>query len=561
MASVWYRSKKFRVAAVLVGLLLVILLALPYLVSLDRYRLLAVEQLQEAIGREVEIDTLRLHFLPSLHISVGGVRVKNPEGFPEGDTASVGSIEVGLAFWPLLRREVEIRSVEVNSVEANLLVNERGQTNYDFPRPQQAKEESQEASPLSLTQVGAVTVRDVRVSSGSFRSRQQQVYPNWAVSGINLDLRHLALNDPEWLSKLEADLDLSTIEISVPALTQPVRFTRGKVEVRENAAEGEFALALGSLTAEGTTKVADLGKPVADFTLAIQELNVAVLSQLAATESKGSGPRSRQRGSRKLLARGTVTVARVLVPPYSAQNVRGQVRLYGDRLVVNPFTLSVYGGRTRGDLFVNLNNPSVPARVNLKAEGVDVARAMAAASPSAKDTITGTFETEGRLAFPLGRGDPLAGLSGQGTFAVRNGTFPGLNIEGTLAKLGKLMAVQVPKGDTRFSYFGGDFRIADRRLHSQRLDLHSESLEARLRGSFGFDQSLDYRGSGVLKGGGGQQPEEEKKSRNPLGVLGRVLGGAVQQTIKITGSRIPFIIRGTMQEPKFIVTGPPIPIR
>ncbi|MFQ5724723.1 MAG: AsmA family protein, partial [Terriglobia bacterium] len=498
MASVWYRSKKFRFAAVLVGLLLVILLALPYLVSLDRYRVLAVEQLQAATGREVEIDTLRLHFLPSLHISVGGVRVKNPEGFPEGDTASVGSIEVGLAFWPLLRREVEIRSVEVNSVEANLLVNERGQTNYDFPQPQQPKEESQEASPLSLTQVGAVTLSDVRVSSGRFRSRRQQVYPDWAVSGINLDLRHLALNDPEWLSKLEADLDLSTIEISLAALTQPVRFTQGKVEVRENAAEGEFALALGSLTAEGTTKVADLGKPVADFTLVIEELNVAELSQLAATESKG--PRSRRRGSRKLLARGTVTVARVLVPPYSAQNVRGQVRLYGDRLVVNPFTLGIYGGRTRGDLFVNLNNPSVPARVNLKAEGVDVARAMAAASPTAKDTITGTFETEGRLAFPLGRGDPLAGLSGQGTFAVRDGTFPGLNIEGTLAKLGKLMAVRVPEGDTRFSYFGGDFRIADQRLHSRRLDLHSESLEARLRGSFGFDQSLDYRGSGELKG-------------------------------------------------------------
>lgn len=562
MRSPWHRSKGFRVAAVLVGLLLVAVLVVPYLLSLERYRPQIIEQLEELTGREVELGSIRLHLLPELHVSVGNVGIKNPPDFPEGDTVSVGSIDIGLAFRPLLRREVEITSVEINSVEAKLLTDERGRTNYDFsPRRKPRKAKSEEEAGFSVTQVGQVALRGMRVAAGRFQSRQKEVSPDWAVAGINVDVRNVDLTDPRWLRKAEADMDLSSVEISVPALKQPLRFPGGKLQVRENAAQGDFRLALGSLAAEGTLKVANLEKPVADFALSMQELNVAEVSALAAAEKKGgSGPSPGRRGraSRDLLARGTVRVNRVRVPPYSARNVQGTVRLYGDRLVVNPFTLEVYGGKTQGDLLMDLDNPSVPVRVNLKAEGVDVAQAMASASPEAKDTITGRFETAGQLNLPLGPGDPLAGLTGRGTFAVRDGTFPGLNVEGTLAKMAKFMAVDVPQGDTRFSYFGGDYRIADQRVHSQRVELRSEALEATINGSFGFDQTLDYSGSGLLKGSG--QAQEAPKSRNPFSAMRRAFGKVVQESMGITRMRVPFSVRGTFQEPRFIVTGPPTPI-
>jgi len=244
--------------------------------------------------------------------------------------------------------------------------------------------------------------------------------------------------------------------------------------------------------------------------------------------------------------------------PLTAQNVEGKVRLYGNRLEVDPFSLNLYGGRTQGSLGVDLSGESMLTRVNARVEGVNVTQVLSAASPGSQKKITGTFEGDARLGVPLGATNPLAGASGEGTFAVRNGTFPGLDVQGTLAQMAKLLQIDVPAGDTRFSYFGGDFRISSARVHSEQLRLDAEALEASLRGSFGFDQTLNYSGMGLLKGQGTVQQQQSESS--PLGGLRRVFGKIVQQSMNISGMRIPFTVRGTMQDPKILPGGVPQPI-
>jgi len=567
MSSPWHRTKWFRILAVVVALLLVGLLAAPYLLDIDRYRDTIVEQLEKETGRDIEIEKLRLHFLPSLHLQIVNLRVKNPAGFPEGDTVAVGSVEIGLAFWPLLSRKIEISSVGVRHVQANLLTNERGQTNTQFQkkaRPARKKSAAEEAPAVEVTRVGTVNISDVKVSSGTFWSRDKRIYPAWAVTGINLTVEGVDLSRPDWLRRVEASVDLSTIEASLPSLKEPLRFTDGDIAVKNNAADGDFTLGLGKLRADGTVKVADLEKPVADFTLKMKELNVAEVGALAAEKPKGGtgpgGGGGGGAGSRKLLARGTLEVGKVIIPPLSAENVKGNVRLYGDRLEVDPFTVDFYGGRTQGNIYVDLNQPSMPARVNARVQGVNVARAVAAASPEAKGKITGTFESDARLNAPLGAQDLLAALTGEGTFAVRNGTFPGMNLEGTLAGMAKFLQMDIPKGDTRFSYFGGDFRILNQRVHNRNLDLKAETLEASLGGSFGFNQTLSYTGSGLLTGKASeQQQQQQEESGGALGGLRRVFGSVARQTIG--RMRVPFSVTGTFQDPKFVLAGTPTPVR
>ncbi|MBI4466250.1 MAG: AsmA family protein [Acidobacteria bacterium] len=568
MASPGYSSKGFRLAAIVVGGLLLILLVGPYLVSIDRYRDLIVEQLEKQTARDIEIEALRLHVLPRLRVQLVNFRVKNPAGFPEGDAVAIESLDLGLAFWPLLRREIEIDSVTVQALQANLLSNEQGQTNYEMPRRRRrAPTKAAEAPGVSLTRIGDVALEDAKVSSGTFWSRERRIYPSWAVAGINVEVENVDLSDPKWLGKLRAQMDLSTIEVSTPTLKESLRFTDGEVQVKANAASGDFELALGELRATGTLKVADLARPVADFTLTMEELNVAEVSAAAGSKPKGSsGPRGGGGGggSRRLLARGTVQIDRVLIPPLSVENLKGQARLYTDRLEVDPCTLDLYGGRSRGSLGVNLNQTSLPASVSFRAEGVNVAQAVAAASPAAQGKLTGTFEADGRVGVPLGEGDPLAGLAGEGTFAVRNGTFPGLNVEGTLAGMAKFLQMDVPKGDTRFSFFGGDYRIAGQRVHNRNLRLEAETLEASLGGSFGFDQTLNYTGWGVLRGKGGdsqatQEQQGEKSGGGLLGGFRKVFGEVARQTIG--RMRVPFSVTGTFQEPSFILAGTPTPVR
>ncbi|OFV82350.1 MAG: hypothetical protein A3B65_05295 [Acidobacteria bacterium RIFCSPHIGHO2_02_FULL_67_57] len=562
----WHQSKWFRILVVLVGLLLVALLAAPYLLSIDRYRSTIVEQLEKETGRDIEIEKLRLHFLPGLHVQVVNLRVKNPRGFPEGDTVVVESVNIGLAFWPLLKRQVEISSIGIDDVEINLLGNEQGQTNTGLRRRARpaAKKPAGEAPAVEVTRVGAVSVSDVKISSGTFWSRERRIYPAWEVKGINLEVEGVDLANPQWLRKLEAGVDLSTIEVTTPSLKEPLRFADGEIEVKNNAAGGDFTLALGELRADGTVKVADLEKPVADFTLKMEELDVSQVAALAAEKPKGAGAGpggggEGAGGSGKLLARGTVEVGKIIIPPLSAENVKGNVRLYGNRLEVDPFTVDFYGGRTQGTAYVDLAQAAMPARVNARVQGVNVAQAVAAASPGAKGKLTGTFESDARLNVPLGAKDLMSALTGDGTFAVRNGTFPGMNLEGTLAGMAKFLQMEVPKGDTKFSYFGGDFRIASQRVHSRNLDLKAETLEASLGGSFGFDQTLSYTGSGLLTGKPSAEQQQQKKDDNPLGGLRRVFGQVARQTIG--QMRVPFSVTGTFQDPKFLLVGSPTPVR
>ena len=562
----WHQSKWFRILVVLVGLLLVALLAAPYLLSIDRYRSTIVEQLEKETGRDIEIEKLRLHFLPGLHVQVVNLRVKNPRGFPEGDTVVVESVNIGLAFWPLLKRQVEISSIGIDDVEINLLGNEQGQTNTGLRRRARpaAKKPAGEAPAVEVTRVGAVSVSDVKISSGTFWSRERRIYPAWEVKGINLEVEGVDLANPQWLRKLEAGVDLSTIEVTTPSLKEPLRFADGEIEVKNNAAGGDFTLALGELRADGTVKVADLEKPVADFTLKMEELDVSQVAALAAEKPKGAGAGpggggEGAGGSGKLLARGTVEVGKIIIPPLSAENVKGNVRLYGNRLEVDPFTVDFYGGRTQGTAYVDLAQAAMPARVNARVQGVNVAQAVAAASPGAKGKLTGTFESDARLNVPLGAKDLMSALTGDGTFAVRNGTFPGMNLEGTLAGMAKFLQMEVPKGDTKFSYFGGDFRIASQRVHSRNLDLKAETLEASLGGSFGFNQTLNYTGTGLLTGKPSAEQQQQKKDDNPLGGLRRVFGQVARQTIG--QMRVPFSVTGTFQDPKFLLVGSPTPVR
>jgi hypothetical protein len=67
---------------------------------------------------------------------------------------------------------------------------------------------------------------------------------------------------------------------------------------------------------------------------------------------------------------------------------------------------------------------------------------------------------------------------------------------------------------------------------------------------------------GMLKGSGtAQQQQEEKKSRNLFGGLKRAIGQVVQQTMQISGMRVPFSIRGTLQDIKIVPGGVPQPVR
>ena len=104
------------VLAVVFGVLLLAVLALPYLVSLDAIRARIVQSAEAALHRKVDVGRVRLQILTGLGAGVEKVVVHNKPGSETPALLSADEVSVKVAFWPLLSRRVEVRRVVLDGV-------------------------------------------------------------------------------------------------------------------------------------------------------------------------------------------------------------------------------------------------------------------------------------------------------------------------------------------------------------------------------------------------------------------------------------------------------------
>jgi uncharacterized protein involved in outer membrane biogenesis len=259
-----------------------------------------------------------------------------------------------------------------------------------------------------------------------------------------------------------------------------------------------------------------------------------------------------------LAGAGTFAVARLVVPPLALTQVHGALSISGSRLRVSPYALLAYGGAARGAAVLDYADPTLPVAATLQARGIDVAALIGAVSPG-PPRITGRLEAAFNVATALAR-DPLAALTANGTFAVRDGSFPGLDLSGRLGGLAKAAQALQPGatgGATSFRYVGGDLRIARERGYSNALQLDAPALSGAAHGSFGFDRTLDYTGTGVLAG----QASGGSALGLAVSLAGKGLGQVLPGASGTTGVRVPFRLQGTFDNPQFSLAGTPELIR
>jgi uncharacterized protein involved in outer membrane biogenesis len=249
-----------------------------------------------------------------------------------------------------------------------------------------------------------------------------------------------------------------------------------------------------------------------------------------------------------------VKIGRLKAQPLDVSGVTCRLRVYTDKVAVDSYALSAYGGTVQGTATVAYTAPRLPAQGTAQVRGVNVRALQAALAPGGTQRITGTLEGNGQFATSV-MPDPLAALSGTGTFAIRNGTLPGLDLQNMLGKIAKFVQA-APGGSTSFRYFGGDFRIARQRIYSNSVKLDSNALQATGHGSTGFDQTLDYAGTGIVKG---TTLSTSAGQLINLPGVGQALGsyGSTIQALGEYTAQVPFSLKGTFGNPKFAATGVP----
>jgi uncharacterized protein involved in outer membrane biogenesis len=547
-------------------LLLLVVLAVPYFLNVDRYRDTIATAIEKQTGRKVTLGPIHARLFPGAGVTVTDLHIGNPPGFPGGDLVGADEIGVNVALAPLLHGTIHINSVDLVRPKLILLTASDGKNNYTFESPDSPPAKSGESSSsMTLDQIDSINLTGAEIVVGSVI--KGAAAPLADTKGINITLHNFAVS-PMRMHDWQAESNLSSVTLALSGWKDPIAFHTGKFTLSGGKLDAQFVADLATAAdIKGTVNVPDFEHPVVNFEMSASQLDVDKLidvagsgpgipssatgadpepagpaaqakagakTKSAAPSSPKAAPASAPAAKSDLIARGHINIEKITTKPYAVGPANVEVRVYTDRAELWPISIGMYGGTLQ--ISSRVDRVTDPARftANIQLRNLDVAKVLDV-SPSARGKMSGT----GELDLPQLGGSLSAAwkktLTGTGKFSVRDGHLPGVNLAGAAESVMKMAGVG---GDTPFSVLEGDINIVDQRVTSKQIHLDSSAGIVDLRGSLGLDGTLDYQGTVQM---------------NPAGALGTskvgsVVGGLIGSRVgKIT---VPFALGGTVESPK-----------
>ncbi|MBM3632112.1 MAG: AsmA family protein [Alphaproteobacteria bacterium] len=147
----------------LFGIILGLALIVPLFLDFNDYKPEIIAKAKESLGREVTIKgEISLRILPTPQLSIGQIGIDNISGGSPKELIHVQNLRVAIDLFPLLKKQIKIKTIELDQPEIFLEKLANGQENWMFNLP-----DSTSSSPhfeVSLDKVfihkGHITFRD-----------------------------------------------------------------------------------------------------------------------------------------------------------------------------------------------------------------------------------------------------------------------------------------------------------------------------------------------------------------------------------------------------------------
>ena len=186
-------TKVFVAIATLVALIVVAAALLPYLVDLNDYREQITQRLEALTGQELEIaGGLRLKVLPTPRLSVEKLRFGDPAAVDPADLTTVQSLDLRLAFRPLLVGDIRIRSLVLVQPSVTVIIGPDGRAVW----PRAAGGTESAAAGPEQPGLAMVGLDRLAVENGSIIYRNAAMGLEERVDGINAEVLADALSGP-----------------------------------------------------------------------------------------------------------------------------------------------------------------------------------------------------------------------------------------------------------------------------------------------------------------------------------------------------------------------------
>jgi AsmA protein len=545
--------RTLRVILIIVAVLVVLVLVAPFLIPVNQFRPTIEEKASAALGRKVEVGNLSLSLFTG-SLAADNLSIADDPKFSKSPFLTAKSIKVGVELVPLiLHKDLNITRIVIDSPEVTLLRSPGGEWNYSSfgtsaaksqgkqtpPPPQQTEKPS--SSNASEFSVAKLELRNGRVIVGSTNSQKRSTYDKVDLTASNVSPTTkfpvtLTANLPGG-GTLKLDGTTGPLDQENTALT-PVN---AKLTVDNlNLASTGFldpSAGLGGLL----------------------DLNATIASQNGEAVVSGSAKLSKA----LLVSGGSPATVPVIV------DFRTKYDLRKNRGVLEPSTLKI------GNDVAHLSGTyEVPAEsdavvLHVKVEGQNMpAKDLEAFLPAVGIHMpSGASLQGGTLNMNLVLNGPTNKLVTSGNVGMLNAKLVGFDLGSKLAAVGSLVGINTGK-DLDIEKMTTDLRVAPTGIEVQNTQAVVPSLGTLTgKGTIDAKNNLDFKMAATLKGGAGAAGGAATGAASNAvgGLLGKVTGGAggvagaagglmgnCKNASGGSGPTIPFQIKGTTADPKFI---------
>jgi AsmA protein len=528
-------SRTLRNILIAVGVLVVLLIIVPFLIPVNRFRPTIEEKASAALGRKVTVGDLSLSLLGGA-LTAKDLSIGDDPKFSPSPFLTAKSLSVGVEMMPLIfSKQLNVTGITIDEPQVTLLKNPRGDWNYSSmgssgggtpastgkPEAREAPASSSSGSSTPDISVKKLELKNGKIILGSTNSQQRSTYDHVNVTASDFSLNskfpvtvtanlpgggdmkldgHVGPVDKTdtTLTPMDAKLHVSSLNLATAGILDPSLGLGGLVDLDTTLAnQGGFA------QTNGTVKLSK-ALLVQGGTPASVPMNVDYSTKYDLRKNSGVlNPSTVKIGSATAKLNGT----------YAAQ---------GDATVVD---LKLAGdGMSAKDL-----------QAFLPAIGVNL--------PKGASLNAGTLSTNLNIKGPTNK------LVTDGNIGLFNAKLEGFDLGSKMSALSALTGLKTGK-DLDIEKLTTNVHMAPNGLRAENLLAVVPSL-GNLAGAGTLDSknNLDFKMAATLTGAAiGAVGGAGAGVGGALGALGGNQGGSC----KGGTTTIPFQIQGTAADPKFI---------
>jgi AsmA protein len=503
------KSRLFPVLIVL-GVLVVIIVAVPFLVNADSFRPTIQSQLQSSLGRQVTIGSLSLSLLAG-GVTADNIAVSDDPTFNKRPFLKAKSLAVGVKLLPLIfSRSVQVTGLTIDRPELTLIHSPSGQ--WNFSSLGSGKKSSSSSAAAGNISVDKLKITNGRVTVEKTGGAKPSVYEevNLVASNISYDSPIAFSLDAKTpgggklkvegtagpinqadaaLTPLEAQVSINNMDLASTGFIDPASGVAGLLSYKGTVkADGHTAHSEGQATVD-KLRVVPAGSP------AKQPVSLSYASDYDLKRESG------------VLTRGDVHTG------------SSTVRLSGDYDMRGPTTV----------VHMKLNGSQLPVKDVeglLPAVGVNL--------PSGASLQGGTITTNMALDGAVDR------LVTTGTVLLSNAHLAGYDLASKMKVLSALSGLKSSSSDTVIETLSSNLRVAPEGIRSDNLNIVVPGLGSLTgNGTVSSSNALNFHMVATLAQSSGMMGQMTKNIP--------ILGGGSSR-----GGSIPFMIQGTTSQPVFV---------